>query len=151
MIPTIVAVVLLGGGAGAWAWTAHRAPTKPLDPADRIIAKTGIHWHPQLDIYIKGEHQTIPTDIGLKPTEQPIHTHDDTGKIHLEFPGHVLAKDIRLSEFFRIWKKTFTATCVFDKCNGPEGTVKMTVNGNPNTDFGDYEMRDEDRIEIRYE
>lgn len=138
-------------GIGALIWTAKRAPATPAEPGDRVLAKTGIHWHPSLTIYLRGEKQTIPENVGLGFSEQPIHTHDDSGTIHLEFPGIVRAKDTRLSEFFRIWDKTLTPTCIFDTCNGPDGKVSMTVNGQPNTEFGDFEMHDGDKIEIRFE
>lgn len=118
---------------------------------DAIIAHNGIHWHPKLDIYIKGILQTIPAGVGLSPIEHPIHTHDPDNVIHLEFSGLTTVNNTRLQEFFIIWGKQFNSNCIFDNCNGPSGTVKMFVNGKPNNEFEKYPMKDYDQIEIRYE
>ena len=65
---------------GGIVWLGSKSPA----PAEEdIISRNGIHWHPELSIYIKGEKQAIPTNIGLGVTHNPIHTHDDTGIIHL--------------------------------------------------------------------
>ncbi len=118
---------------------------------DTVISNNGIHFHPKLDIYIKGQRQTIPADIGLKPIEHPIHTHDTDNTIHLEFSGLVTLNNTRLQEFFKIWEKQFNSNCIFEYCNGPSGTVKMLVNGQANNQFEKYPMKDEDKIEIIYD
>lgn len=119
-------------------------------PDDQILSRNGLHWHPKLEIFIKGEKQEIPEGIGLKPVEQPIHTHDSSGTIHLELPGLVKKDDLNLGRFFKIWGKGFNSECIFDKCNGEDGKVKMWVNGQENQEFEKYSMRDGDTIEIRY-
>ena len=118
---------------------------------DAIISHNGIHFHPKLDIYIGGVLQTIPADVGLRPIEHPIHTHDTNNIIHLEFSGLTTINNTRLQEFFIIWDKQFNSNCIFDNCNGPSGTVKMFVNGQPNTEFEKYPMKGNDKIEIRYD
>lgn len=118
---------------------------------DPIISHTGIHFHPKIDIYIKGQLQTIPADVGLRPIEHPIHTHDADNIIHLEFSGLTTLNNTRLQEFFKIWGKQFNSNCIFDYCNGPSGTLRMLVNGQPNNDFEKYPMKDEDQIEIHYD
>lgn len=117
----------------------------------QILSHHGAHIHSKLFIYIKGQQQTIPANIGLEPVEQPIHTHDADNIIHLEFPGLVTLDNTRLQEFFKVWDKQFNSNCIFDYCNGPSGTIRMFVNGQPNNDFEKYPMKDEDQIEIRYE
>ena len=118
---------------------------------DAIISHNGIHFHPKLDIYIGGILQAIPAGVGLSPIEHPIHTHDADNVIHLEFSGLTTVNNTRLQEFFIIWGKQFSSNCIFDNCNGPSGTVKMFVNGQPNNEFEKYPMKDNDQIEIRYE
>lgn len=109
----------------------------------------GMHIHPHLAVILKGEAQTIPANVGIDAgCMHPIHTHDDSGTLHLEFPT---TQDVRLGQFFEIWGKTFSSQCIFDWCTGEEGTVTMTVNGQENTEFENYMMKDGDRIEIRYE
>lgn len=142
-----VVVLLVGGGIG---WLVWSAATQPPLPAGDIISKNGIHWHPQLTIKINGKDQKIPANIGLSGAEQPIHTHDATGTLHLEFQGQVTKDDIRLQHFFKIWNKTFTSQCIFNSCNGADGHVTMMVNGKSSTEFDQYIMRDKDQIEITY-
>lgn len=116
-----------------------------------IVSRRGIHWHPHLTIYIKGEKVVIPADIGLGPVHAKMHTHKENDDIHMEMSGLVTKDETKLGKFFQIWGKEFSSQCIFDKCNGPDGTVKMTVNGQKNEDFTDYPMKDKDLIEIRYE
>ncbi len=123
----------------------------PDVPKEQIIAENGLHWHPTLKIIIKGKEQEIPKDIGIGAVHQPIHTHDSSGVIHMEMQGLITKQDTRLGNFFKIWGKEFSSTQIFDKVNGPEGKVKMLVNGKENTDFANYLMKDGDKIEIRYE
>ena len=108
-----------------------------------------MHIHPHLKIVIKGQEQPIPADIGITlGCMRPIHTHDATGTLHLEFPN---VRDVRLAEFFSIWGKQFSSNQIFDFQNGPEGQVKMLVNGQENMEFENYIMKDLDQIEIIYE
>ena len=118
---------------------------------DRIISKTGIHWHPNLTILIKEEKQEILANIGIGAVHQPIHTHDSSGTLHLEVSGLVTKDETTLGRFFRIWGKEFNSNCIFGKCNDDDGKVRMLVNGKENTDFENYLMKDKDSIEIRYE
>lgn len=141
-------VIILGGGISGFGW--FLANQEPL-PEEEIISKGGLHWHPELSISILGEKQKISANIGLGITEKYIHTHDSSGVIHLEFPGRVLKNDIRLASFFDVWGKRFTKDCIFDKCRGSEGELKILVNGKENNEFENYLMRDKDKIEIIFE
>ena len=116
----------------------------PIIPESDIISKAGFHWHPKLAIYVKGEKQEIPTNIGIGAVHQQIHTHEDAteGVIHLEFQGLVRKQDIVLSQFFKNWGKDI---------NSFGANIKMTVNGKENTEFENYIMQDKDKIELRYD
>ena len=142
----VAAGALIIGGVilGAGLFLANRPP----QPASEIISTQGIHWHAELSITISGQKQDIPANVGIGTTEQPIHTHEENNIIHFEFTGSVKKGDIRLGRFFEIWGKEFNQDCIFDNCNGPEGKVKMLVNGKTNFEFENYIMRDEDKIEI---
>lgn len=125
--------------------------SKDFNSLDICVQHTGggMHIHPHLTIFIKGEKQMIPSDIGVTPAcMRPIHTHDETGALHLEFPRK---RDVKLGEFFQVWGKQFKSGTIFDKVNGPDGNVKMFVNGQENTEFENYMMKDGDNIEIRFE
>ena len=122
-----------------------------MPPTD-IIAQNGLHWHAELSINILGQPQEIPAGLGLAGLpHNPLHTHDRDSVIHLEFEGKVMADDIRLGRFFQIWGKQFNKDCIFDKCSGEEGTLKMLINGKENSEFDNYIMKDGDKIELRYE
>ncbi len=116
-----------------------------------VISLNGIHWHANLAIYIKGQKQEIPTDIGIGAVHKPFHTHDTTGELHLEFQGKVTKQDTALKKFFENWDKTFTTNCIFDSCNSDQGKVKFLVNGKENMEFENYQAKDKDNLEIRYE
>lgn len=143
--------------AGAW-WSRADIADDP-----DIVSKSGLHWHPELEIYIKGEKQEIPENVGIglqyasMPTYDPamrmtaIHTHEDLPLIHLEFSGVVRRKDTELGNFFRIWGQNFSREMLLGMKNSEEGKVTMTVNGNPSTDFEHYLMKDSDKIVLRYE
>lgn len=109
------------------------------------LATNGLHWHSNLEIYVKGEKVNIPANIGLVRVHNPMHTHDEDapqGIIHMEFGGVVRRNDTKLDQFFKIWNKDI----------GSFGqNMKMTVNGIDNLEFGNYEMKDGDKIELRYE
>ncbi len=131
-------VALLIGGL-IW-YVANRPPIQE----DDIVSRSGFHWHSELAIYVKGERQEIPSNIGIGAVHQPIHTHDDNnqGIIHLEFSGLVRKQDIFLGQFFKNWGKDMRSF----------GTnMNMTVNGQENTEYENYIMRDKDNIELRYE
>lgn len=123
-------------------------------PKEQIVSRKGIHWHPRLTILIKGEKQEIPADFGLGAVHLPIHTHatdNKEGILHMEMSGLVTKDGTKLSKWFQLWGKQFNSNCIFDKCNGPEGIVKMFVNGQENNEFENYLMKDGDNIEIRYD
>lgn len=146
----IIGIVAVFFGGSIW-WS------KSLQKSDpEVITRSGLHWHPILEIYVKGEKQEFPPNIGVgtqyasTPTYDPsmrmtaVHTHDDVdqGIIHLEFSGVVRKEDTKLGNFFKIWDKDFNSF-------GPD--VKMSVNGQENTDLENYLMKDADKIELRYE
>lgn len=146
LIGTIITVLLL---VGAIFLLSKGEDTNV--PEDQIISRKGIHWHPRLTILIKGEKQEIPADFGVGTVHLPIHTHDTTGTLHMEMQGLITKDETKLSKWFQLWGKQFNSNKLFDKINGPDGTVKMTVNGQENKEFENYQMKDGDIIEIKYE
>ncbi len=143
-----IGVLVIGGGifGGAWLLT-----DKSTQPESEIIARQGIHWHSELSINILGQEQGIPANIGHSGVEKPIHTHEEDNIIHLEFTGLVRKDDILLGRFFENWGKKFNQDCILAQCNGTMGEVKMFVNEEPNLEFENYAMNDNDKIEIIFE
>ena len=110
-----------------------------------VITSNGLHSHPQLAIYVKGEQQEIPANIGIGAVHQPTHTHTedaDQGIIHLEFGDIVRNSDIKLGKFFEVWGKDIRSF---------GSNMTMTVNGETNTEYENYMMRDGDKIELHYD
>ncbi|MBI2042036.1 MAG: hypothetical protein HYT20_03395 [Candidatus Nealsonbacteria bacterium] len=144
---TIVIFIIIITGIAVWFFVSNSS-----SPQSDIIAKNGLHWHANLSINILGEAKDAPAGIGLAGLpHNPMHTHDRDNVIHLEFSGLVKKNDLRLGRFFETWGKTFNEQCIFDKCSGSDGILKMMVNGGENTEFENYMMRDEDKIEIIFE
>jgi hypothetical protein len=112
----------------------------PNDPD--IVAAAGMHWHPRLEIYVKGQPVEIPQNIGLGAVHKPIHTHEDLPLLHLEFPAMVRMNDIRLGRFFEIWGRDMRS---FGE------NMRMTVNGKESTDYENYVMKDGDVITLNYD
>ena len=134
-----VMVLIVGGGLGGLIWY---IANQPKTPESEIISQNGIHWHSHLAIFIKGKPQEIPANLGIGIRHEPIHTHDTTGQLHLEIQGLTTKSDTTLGRFFKIWGKDFMEF---------GSAVSMTVNGEENTDFANYEMKDGDKIELKYE
>ena len=146
LLITLAVVALLVGGS--WAI----GTMQQSDPD--VISQSGIHWHPTLEIFVRGEKVDIPANIGLGqqysslPTFDrsmgmtAIHTHEDMPVIHLEFPGLVREEDITLGRFFEIWGKDIRS---FGE------SVRMTVGGAENTEYEKYIMRDGDTIQLHYD
>jgi len=119
------------------------------------VPTRAIHWHPRLAIVINGEQRSVDANLGGAGAVHrggllPIHTHDTTGTLHME-TGRPTAEVVTLEYFFdTIWRKTFNSQCIFEYCNGPEGSLTMTVNGEPNFQFNKYIPKDNDNIVIEF-
>ena len=118
--------------------------SQPKVPESEIVSRNGLHWHPTLEIYVKGEKVEFPANIGIGATHQPVHTHEDAaeGVVHLEMQGLVRTRDITLGQFFKSWGKDIGSLGV---------NVRMTVNGQENMELENYQMQDSDQIVLRYE
>lgn len=135
----IIGIVILLLVGGMW-WSKSLQKSNP-----DMIARNGLHWHPELAIYVKGEKQEIPANIGLVGGHQPTHTHSEDaskGVVHLEFQGLVRKQDTVLGKFFTVWGKDIRSF---------GSNMKMTVNGQESIEYENYQMQDNDKIELRYE
>lgn len=122
-----------------------------------------VHWHALVRIIAAGSEITIPPNIGIEQGNvdnevsgvqaAPIHTHDWSGRLHIENNAPRLHEDrMTLGYFFnRVWQKRFSRQCILEYCNGAGGQVKMLVNGLPSNEFEDYVLHDGDEIVISFE
>ena len=107
------------------------------------------HIHMHLDIFINGEELVVPSNIGIIPDNciYWMHTHDDTGVIHIESPED---RNFAIGEFFDIWGETFSNNQIFDNNNN---TLNVYVNGkkvDSKTDYRRIPLVEHDEIAIIY-
>jgi hypothetical protein len=163
----IAAAIAVGIGYGvvSGAFSPTTPPAAPVHE-EKIV----MHQHATLSIRIDGRSVTVPADIGINPrfykdhsydtygmkmpnmpsmpVMAPTHTHDTSGLIHMESTA---VRDYTLSDLFNVWGAKFTDTCIMDNCNDGTKTVKVFVNGQPNSEFRNYVMKDGDQIVIQYD
>ncbi len=111
------------------------------------------HTHSTLSIFIDGDEISIPQNIGIQDSVCPdgmrgIHTHDDTGRLHIETPSQI---DAPVGAFFNIWGETFNSEQIFNNVANSSKEVVMLVNDVINDEFENYIMLDGDKIEIFYQ
>jgi hypothetical protein len=121
-----------------------------------------LHHHANLTIAVDGVNMAVPAYIGLLPEmtdshkldmygdapgEYPLHTHDDSGIIHIE---STVVRDYTLGDFFDVWGLKLTDKCLGDMCNNGSKTLKMFVNGQPSTDFRNLKLMDRQKISLVY-
>ena len=95
--------------------------------------KSDYHYHLQLNITINGERIEIPTNIGFEKDENgdtlflhPIHTYDNSGRIHVETTRNATAE---LGFLFDIWGEEFSRNKILDYNVDEEHIIEMTMNG----------------------
>jgi hypothetical protein len=146
ILPAIFVVAVLG-------YVGYKVITAPTLSSEGLVSKSEVHWHARVNIKVRGEDVAIPANIGIpvgQPTAHPenMHTHAEDHVIHIEKLPPVYEKDLKLGNFFTVWGKQFNSQCVVDECAEEDGRVRMTVNGQDNTQFENYLLRDGDQIEI---
>ena len=98
-----------------------------------------LHWHPTLKILVDGQSESIPSNLGLiGDCHFPLHTHDSSGAIHVEAQ---VVRDYTLGEFMEVWGQPLQRDGY---------TLEMTVDGQPNTDFGNLVLKDKQEIVLNY-
>jgi len=108
-----------------------------------------MHFHPYLTILIDGNEYSIPGNTGIdtdvcKGAMHMTHTHDDSGKIHVESKQ---VEEVPLEVFFDVWGKHFDETGIMEY---RDGTIEMTVDGQISTDFQNHILEDGQNIVISY-
>lgn len=104
---------------------------------------TTFHIHAHLDVFVNGQHITVPQYIGIMDNSclYWLHTHDNTGIMHIESPQQT---DFDLSQFLDVWKKTSTGA-------PPDGEPIIFVNGQEvSTNLENTKLNAHDEIAIVY-
>jgi hypothetical protein len=133
--PPATAPALAGLQTGPAPWGANTADLAerlqaaglpPLSPAEATV----VHIHQHLDLYVDGHRVTVPAGVGIDPVAgyAPLHTHDDSGVIHVESPT---VRTYTLGEFFAVWGVRLTPSCLGGDCAGGGRQLRVFVNGRP--------------------
>jgi hypothetical protein len=90
------------------------------------------HIHAHLQVVNDGAAITVPANIGIEPGVglSPLHTHDDSGVIHIESEKQA---DFTLGQVFKEWNVTLSSSCVSTLCADATHDLKVYVNGQPFT------------------
>jgi hypothetical protein len=109
------------------------------------------HVHTDFAVYINGRKMDFDSSI-YSERDPRIHLH-----IRNQYGDsviHVEARDVNLGDFFDSLGMKLTENCFRTRsvnfCNDGSRTLKMYVNGIRNNDFGNYEIKDLDRILITF-
>lgn len=108
-----------------------------------------LHIHPVIKIFIDGEPVPIPADVGIEEgCMREVHTHDDTGTIHVESAD--VKKEFPLAAFFFVWGKPFNRNQILDKIIDQNRIILMTVNGKPSLEYEGLLLEAGQEIVIQY-
>ena len=96
------------------------------------------HLHSQLAVYLPdGTSAEVPADIGVgNSCMYWLHTHDETGKLHVEAPAATAAT---LADFLEIWRRSTNPT-IPDAVNA--GLAEIKVMGEVVSDPASIELTD---------
>jgi len=107
---------------------------KPLGLSPLATEGEVLHIHEHLDIFDNGKHVKVPALIGIPVTKDKtkakyfvqLHTHDDTGIIHLESTE---AHSYSLGQFFGVWGVFLSKKCVGGLCGPIKQPLKFYIDG----------------------
>jgi hypothetical protein len=110
------------------------------------------HNHAHLDIFVNAHVISIPPEIGILDHKclYWLHTHDETGVIHIESP---VKREFTLGQFFDVLKGNLNNSKSFDDILGGKLVPTVYVNGTKvlgNVNYKDIKPNAYDEIEIIY-
>jgi hypothetical protein len=175
----LAAVVVLGGAGALIAATQGSGtqelpgmltssapwPANTTDLLDRLKAmglpalsqSTSIkqHIHAHLDVYVNGNKEPVPADIGIGSTySSPLHTHDptvtttsDSATIHVEAPTD---QAYTLGQFFDVWGVRLTSSCLGGYCTSGNETLQAFVDGKLVPDPRAIPLKEHEEIVLAY-
>jgi hypothetical protein len=86
------------------------------------------HIHSHLEVVNDGTEIPVPANIGIHAGVglSPLHTHDDSGVIHIESEKQA---DFTLGQVFKEWNVALSPTCLANLCADDTHELKVYVNG----------------------
>lgn len=131
-----IVVVILLGGVGAYYLVSPGPQPFPCLTGPESGPGLIYHWHTQLTIFSGAAPVPIPGDVGRSAScTQPLHTHDATGRIHIETEANRLYS---VGDFFSVWRKSF------------DTPIQMLVNGTEVTPSPNVNLHNLEAIELHY-
>lgn len=132
------ALVLLGivaAGVGAYIGLRNLPSTPPVaatrvrcQPAEQLA----IHYHAHLTVIHDGAPVAIPAQVGIEPLcLYWLHTHDDSGIIHVETPASQGSTTFTLADFFAVWHQPIDRRTVGPAAALPGETIQTWVQPAP--------------------
>jgi hypothetical protein len=156
LIAVVISLNVAGIGFGL-ASAQQKSPAAPTPLAvDGIQCNVNeqflFHIHAHLDILVNSQHMYIPPQIGIIPDKciYWLHTHDETGIIHIESPIKV---DFTLGQFFDLWKTKLKNSQVFDNIFNGKDVPIVYINGSKvpsGINYRDIKLHAHDEIAIVY-
>lgn len=115
-----------------------------------IGTKMVMHIHPQLSVKVNDQPIIVPENVGIDKAlwkdhsldkngmqgMSPLHTHDDTGTLHVESSVN---RGYTLGEFLDVWGGLDT---------GSGKILKVTVNDQPIADWRNHILKDKEQISL---
>jgi hypothetical protein len=124
------AAIAVGDSPPPWpapldATAAARAAGLPMLSSEGMVE----HIHVHLDVLVDGKPVAVPANIGIDAVRRgisPLHTHDDSGVIHIESP---VKRQFSIGEFFTEWGVSLSADNIGGLRATDGRTVRAYVNG----------------------
>ena len=137
---TIVGIVAIIVGIGIYAAMTPHALLPAVRAIDGIqcnsMEQSTFHVHSHLDIIINGVYFLVPSQIGIPGNcFYWLHTHDESGKIHIEAP---MLRDFTLGQLFDIWNKKLSNHQIFNYVANANNPLKVYINGTKVPDGTNY-------------
>ena len=128
------------------------ASDEPIPLAEQCLdghSNLAMHIHPWLKLTVRGSDIPIPSSMGIDTSVCPnamhvLHTHDDTGKLHIETYEPIT---VNLSLFFAVWNISQLGDTSFDPLFLDMDNVTITIDGVEQT-VGMEDVIFEDEISI---
>jgi hypothetical protein len=118
----------------------YRVGSSTSGPAGQPVANVycdegeqlAAHYHVHLGIVNKGQPVKVPANIGIRPScLYWLHTHDDSGVIHIEAPEGQVNRRFTLADFFEVWGQPLSSEQVSTINLRSGDQLKVWVDGQP--------------------
>ena len=130
LLVAIALVVLYRTSSGSGANSGQPVANVKCETSEQLAT----HYHAHLDILYQGQPVRVPAQVGVTSTcLYWLHTHDETGVIHIEAPKSESGRQFKLGDFFKIWGQPLSKKQVATIQVASGEQVKAWVNGQPYT------------------